>query len=69
MSATLDFQGDPAMIKAQPKLFCIAACPSFRSREAAVAACIEEINNAIERTRHARQVSQNEGYGTILQFD
>ena len=28
--------------------------PKFRSREAAVAACIEEINNGIERSR-ARQ--------------
>lgn len=27
----------------------------FRTREAAVAACIGEINNRIERSRHARQ--------------
>jgi hypothetical protein len=28
----------------------------FRSREAAVAACIEEIKNGIERSRHARRL-------------
>jgi hypothetical protein len=28
----------------------------YRSREAAVAACIEEINNGIERSRHARRL-------------
>jgi hypothetical protein len=28
----------------------------YRSREAAVAACIEEINNGIQRSRHARRL-------------
>jgi hypothetical protein len=34
----------------------------FRSREAAVAACIEEINIGIERSRHARQDRTPRGY-------
>ena len=32
--------------------------PAFRSREQAVAACIEEINNGIERTRRATPVGK-----------
>ena len=34
--------------------------PKFRSREAAVAACIEEINNGIERSRYGRRERQTD---------
>jgi hypothetical protein len=53
MSAALDFQGDPAATKAQSKLFVLQ--PVRRFGRARPPLPPEEINNAIERSRHARQ--------------